>query len=206
MSNCEVIELPLLEVEPYQVTEVLRCLLHTILFNRALGTVHPREVDSQLFDITWVHCGDDGVDARVESKVSTVQTWVERNPGRDIRVCLSFFERRQQQGWFLRQEQRLYWEQWIIPIVVADYHSLEPDSARAKRKQALQSQLEASLSSIITAVNTKRDHIPPVVSGAALTFPFDVTVEGAGNESSSIFGVDLVKRMLSSTNPPSVLH
>ena len=124
----------------------------------------------------------------------------------NLRVCLSFFERRQHQGWFLRQEQRLYWEQWTIPIIVADHHSIGSDSARAKRKQALQTQLEACLTSIVTAVNEKRDHIPPVVSGAALTFPFDVTVEGTGNESSSIFGVDLVKRMLSSTNPPSVLH
>ena len=33
-----------------------RCagLLHTIIFNRALGPVRPREVDSELFDITYV--------------------------------------------------------------------------------------------------------------------------------------------------------
>lgn len=29
-------------------------LLHTIIFNRALGPVRPREVDSELFDITYV--------------------------------------------------------------------------------------------------------------------------------------------------------
>ena len=28
--------------------------LHTILFNRALGPVRPKEVDSELFDITYV--------------------------------------------------------------------------------------------------------------------------------------------------------
>lgn len=28
------------------------------------------------------------------------------------------------------------------------------------------------------AVNEKRDHIPPVVSGAAATFPFDIAVAG----------------------------
>jgi len=54
MSNFELFELPPLEVESYQVTEVIRCILHTILFNRALGGVRPREVDSELFDITWV--------------------------------------------------------------------------------------------------------------------------------------------------------
>lgn len=76
MSNCETITLPVVEVEPHQVREVLRCegvrgfltpcvtltpsthlpsgVLHTILFNRALGMVKPRNVDSELFDITYV--------------------------------------------------------------------------------------------------------------------------------------------------------
>ena len=29
-------------------------ILHTIMFNRALGLVRPREVDSELFEITYV--------------------------------------------------------------------------------------------------------------------------------------------------------
>lgn len=39
-----------------QVPRSARCagLLHTIIFNRALGPVRPREVDSELFDITYV--------------------------------------------------------------------------------------------------------------------------------------------------------
>jgi hypothetical protein len=31
-------------------------ILHTIMFNRALGLVRPREVDSELFEITYVCC------------------------------------------------------------------------------------------------------------------------------------------------------
>lgn len=54
MSNCEVVSLPSIEVELHQVREVLRCLAHTIIFNRALGPLKPTEVDSELFDITWV--------------------------------------------------------------------------------------------------------------------------------------------------------
>ena len=218
MSNCELIDLPLLDIESHQVTEALRCILHTIIFNRSLGSVSPREVDSELFDLTWVHCGDTTVDTRVETKVAAVQSWVDKNPGRRVQVCLSFFERRQQQGWFLRQEQRLYWEQWTINLALApsdssleEDHPLEFEALRARRKQVLQLQLETALTHIICAVNEKRDHIPPVVSGATLTFPFDVTLEataaaGGESSSSSLFGIDLMKRMLSSTHPPSVLH
>ncbi len=31
-------------------------LLHTIMFHRALGVIHPREVQSESFDITYVSC------------------------------------------------------------------------------------------------------------------------------------------------------
>jgi autophagy-related protein 101 len=211
MSNCEIIELRSLDIEPYQVTEVLRCLLHTITFNRALGAVTPHDVHSELFDLTWVTCGDPEVDARIESKVATVQSWVDKNPGKHIQVRLGFFEKRQQHGWsFYSKSQRLFWEQWIIPLnLVQVEHSttIEPEAVyRAKQKQILQTQIESCLTQIITAVNDKRDHIPPVVSEKALTFPFEVTVDEPTSETSSIFGVDIVKRMLSSTHPPSVLH
>lgn len=46
MSTCEIQMLPELTVESYQLREVLRCVLHTVLFQRALGLVRPREVAS----------------------------------------------------------------------------------------------------------------------------------------------------------------
>jgi autophagy-related protein 101 len=55
MSNCEVFTVqPIFDLEQHQVREVLRILLHTIVFNRALGPVKPVERDSELFDVTWV--------------------------------------------------------------------------------------------------------------------------------------------------------
>lgn len=55
MANCEVFALkPVLELEAHQIREVLRLLLHSIIFQRALGPVKPVERDSELFDVTWV--------------------------------------------------------------------------------------------------------------------------------------------------------
>ena len=236
MSNCEYHDLPLIELEAHQVSEVLRCILHTIIFNRALGAVSPIEVDSELFDLTWVTCGDEAVDKRVESKVADIQTWIRRayntNTNKTTRpqnsnllqINLSFFERRHPAGtgWFSRQEQRLYWEQWAIHLALQEEFESRVESARVQRRQALQGQLTTVLTAVITAANKKRDHIPPVVSGIALTFPFDVTLDSStlqrklsaegssltGAAGSALFGgVDLVRRMLSSsTTPPSVLH
>ena len=38
--------------------------------------------------------------------------------------------------------------------------------------------LPLPLPCFLVTVNEKRDHIPPVVSGSAVTFPFDITVAG----------------------------
>ncbi|XP_065632079.1 uncharacterized protein LOC112033099 [Quercus suber] len=52
--NCEVCQLKDLEVEHFEIREVLRCILHTIVFHRALGLVRPKDVDLELFDVTYV--------------------------------------------------------------------------------------------------------------------------------------------------------
>jgi len=54
MTNCETIMLPIMEVEPHQTRDVLRSILHTIVFNRALGCVRPMEMESDLFGISYV--------------------------------------------------------------------------------------------------------------------------------------------------------
>lgn len=57
MSSCEIIQLPpsgYLGLCAHQLPEVLRPILHTIIFHRSLGLIRPYEVDSELFDLTWV--------------------------------------------------------------------------------------------------------------------------------------------------------
>ncbi|EIE19548.1 DUF1649-domain-containing protein [Coccomyxa subellipsoidea C-169] len=200
MSNCELINLPVLELEQHQVREVLRCVLHTIIFNRALGPVRPREVDSELFEITYVQCGDTLVERVIEEKIDQFYGWVEKHPGKRGQVSLAFFEKRKTQRWSLiggKQEERLYWEQW-----------------HAKLQEAV----EQVMTLIIRAVNEKKDHIPPVTSAAVLTFPFEITVAGRHDAQRHLMGVaccrrdgnigyglETMKRLLMHTSPPPVL-
>lgn len=61
-------------------------IVHTILFNRALGTVYPIEVDSDVFpEISYVRCdggrpGDSKVNSYVEAQVDRFMA--------AVRVCL----------------------------------------------------------------------------------------------------------------------
>eukprot|EP01050_Picozoa_sp_SAG11_P029800 SAG11_NODE_8535_length_1004_cov_1.116022_2_plen_88_part_00 len=56
--NCEQFTVPEVEVDLQKLPDVLQCLLDTIMFNRALGVVRPSERTTELFNVTWVQCGD----------------------------------------------------------------------------------------------------------------------------------------------------
>lgn len=158
-----------------------------------------------------VECGDAEVSRRVEERIAQFHSWVQKNPGKRGQVCLSFYEKRQRQSWFSTSEERLYWEQWLIDVQVLgpsppdfeEQQAFAASSLRAQRRQRVQAALEECLTAVVRHVNEKRDHIPPVVSASAVTFPFDITVAG---DSAPGFGLDIVRRMLQHTNPPSVLH
>eukprot|EP00951_Prasinocladus_malaysianus_P042174 scaffold506966_cov43-Prasinocladus_malaysianus.AAC.1 len=48
------------------------------------------------------------------------------------------------------------------------------------RKAQLEHAVEEALTLIVSAVNTKRDHIPPVVSADIVTFPYEISIAGWG--------------------------
>ncbi|CAI5469915.1 unnamed protein product [Closterium sp. Yama58-4] len=68
-------------------------LLHTIMFHRALGLVRPKSIDSELFDITYVQCGDAEVERQIEEKIGQFSLWLEKNSTKKGQICLSFFEK-----------------------------------------------------------------------------------------------------------------
>ncbi|KAG9146047.1 hypothetical protein Leryth_016596 [Lithospermum erythrorhizon] len=90
--NCEVCQLKELEVEHFQIREVLRCILHTILFHRALGLVKPKDIDLELFDITYVQCGDVELERKIEEKIDLFIDRVEKHPNKKNQVCLLLLE------------------------------------------------------------------------------------------------------------------
>eukprot|EP00245_Coleochaete_scutata_P005555 TRINITY_DN19205_c0_g1_i1.p1 TRINITY_DN19205_c0_g1~~TRINITY_DN19205_c0_g1_i1.p1 ORF type:complete len:220 (+),score=55.91 TRINITY_DN19205_c0_g1_i1:109-768(+) len=217
--NCEVFDLSELEVEHYQIREVLRCILHTIMFNRALGVVRPKDVDSELFDITYVQCGDAVIEKKIEEKIDHFCGWVEKHPNKKGQVCLSFYEKRSRQSaWFTSKEERLYWEQWFVhlhvirpqqssPAAEQDPNMIFTESADAvmEEKQQQQAALEAALRDVILqilrVVNEKKDHIPPVISSDIAPFPYEIIIPSSSDSS---FGMDMFKRMLQ-TSPPTML-
>jgi hypothetical protein len=61
------------DVEEHQVREVLKCIVHTILFNRALGHVSPKDVDLQLINVSYVEVDDEAIERQVCSDPDSVE-------------------------------------------------------------------------------------------------------------------------------------
>lgn len=213
--NCEVCQLKELDVEHFQIREVLRCILHTILFHRALGLVRPKDIDLELFEITYVQCGDMELEKKVDEKIDQFIDRVEKHPNKKNQICMSFYEVKNKQAtWFTNKVERLYWEQWYIHLNVAQHqkthsgkshHSkvvVDPGESASEERNARRAALEASLHEvmfqIIKFVNEKKDHVPPIPNLEGVSFPYEITISSS---SDSAFGMDMFKRMLQTGHP-----
>lgn len=210
--NCEVFQLKELDVEHFEIREVLRCILHTIFFHRALGLVRPRDIDLELFEITYVQCGDMEIERKIDEKIGQFIEKVEKHPNKKNQICLSFYEEKNKQAvWFSSKVERLHWEQWYINLNVAphlkghsgkSHHSKATVDAGAEARSARRAALEASLRDvlfqIIRFVNEKKDHIPSISNLEGFSFPYEITISSS---SDSAFGMDMFKRMLQTGHP-----
>jgi len=187
------------ELERFEVKEALACLLHTIIFNRALGPLKAYEVDSEILDLSYARCDDaiieSLVDTRLEQLVSSltkgsVQKDQYEHKEQNEQTCvLSFYgvTYKKYMKVFVREE-KVYWEQWLIPVSIVEQKS-KSSSERDRRAQGRQQMIRDRLTSIMSMLNEK-DHIPPFKSSdkssdsstkllpatlEQICFPFDIT-------------------------------
>lgn len=250
MSNCETSVVSSIQVIadtsasiPECLGDALKSLVHTVLLNCSLGHIAPVERTSEFLvlergeELIWCENGEEELRDLVDREVFRVAhrevfDFVKDNSTRSrcrcsttFEVVLRFFERKKDQstGWFRRssaREKQLTWEKWVFPFEVL-FDKADSSSAQghktAEAKNIKKVQLE-----LISGLNAKRDHLPPVVAGQGLTFPFDLHVQNltcdvvdaetgvrtSRQKSSGIasYGADIVKRVLSSTEPPSILQ
>mmetsp|Transcript_21570 Transcript_21570/g.46443 ORF Transcript_21570/g.46443 Transcript_21570/m.46443 type:complete len:213 (-) Transcript_21570:238-876(-) len=211
--NCERVELKELTVERKQVKEVLKILHHSIVFQRALGEPRKLDVDSALFDISYVCVASRLVSQKVEDHAEAFWSAIESAPTVRVQSSIAFFERRSRPTAFglFRSEEKVIWERWNIPLTV---YSLDetlpselarPPSAsegeqRSQHKRALEAALRERLEFILTMASGKKDHIPPV-DGLGGDVPW---FEISSNSSESWSGLDLFKQLLSSPPRPGL--
>lgn len=212
--NSQVFQLKELDVELFEIKEVLQCIFHSIVFHRALGLVRPKEIDLELFDITYVQCGDVEVGRKIDEKITQFVDRVKKHPSRKHQICVSFYEvKNKQSSWFTNKVERHYWEHWYVNLSLA--HHPKPDSGKSRHskvfnpgesspeeRDARHSGLELSLREVLFQIinfgSEKKDHIPPISNLEGASFPFEITISSS---SESAFGMELLNRMLQTGRP-----
>lgn len=173
MSNTKKHALDELELLPNQINEVLRCILHTILFVRAPGPVRPRETDCEMFSISYAKIDVQSVDRKVDLAIEDFtkhldQREVSSDPFRS-QINVYFFEKRQASGFLsvLSKPKKFRWEHWAIPIVInrplpVIAGSAEADEVHSHNKRELESSLQQCVLKVLE--NAQHiDHVPPVM-------------------------------------------
>eukprot|EP00511_Aplanochytrium_stocchinoi_P004102 CAMPEP_0204840606 /NCGR_PEP_ID=MMETSP1346-20131115/38307_1 /ASSEMBLY_ACC=CAM_ASM_000771 /TAXON_ID=215587 /ORGANISM="Aplanochytrium stocchinoi, Strain GSBS06" /LENGTH=237 /DNA_ID=CAMNT_0051978123 /DNA_START=331 /DNA_END=1044 /DNA_ORIENTATION=+ len=198
--------LPELEVDKTQIEDALRAVLHTILFNRSLGPVVPTEKNMLSFDnITYVSCGIPKVEENVDKAISKFCSNLQLvGPGLGGgQLWVSFYERREKKAFFgiHANKEKLYWERWIIPVVVnLSPHNIKSNSTvndkeketnycssskskileyeKRRKNEMAEKVLRNTLFQIVKSVNgNNSNHIPPVNlnSENAMVFHYEIS-------------------------------
>ena len=149
--NFELIELEPLTCEAYQTKEVLKILLHSIIFQRALNEHKLCEGESELLDISYVRCDSQAISQRVEEYAEALSSALERSffptakgagagaaakpPAvavAPMKICVAFVERRNRPGAFglFRGEEKVIWERWHMSLAVRAPEAPPTDASR----------------------------------------------------------------------------
>mmetsp|Transcript_2476 Transcript_2476/g.3730 ORF Transcript_2476/g.3730 Transcript_2476/m.3730 type:complete len:209 (-) Transcript_2476:22-648(-) len=172
-------------VPHYQVKEVARCLIHTILFNRAMGPLKPREHYCDLFDICYAKIDNIDIDRDVEDAVEKLSQSLRivGNGTAKGRIAVSFYQKKKRKVFFgmMTNEDQVNWEQWIISIVVnRQILSKGSDFAADRLRQARKTEdvMTSRIMQILTLVNEKKEHLPSVNlnSDKAMVFDYKITI------------------------------
>eukprot|EP00620_Florenciella_sp_RCC1587_P014197 CAMPEP_0182556610 /NCGR_PEP_ID=MMETSP1324-20130603/816_1 /TAXON_ID=236786 /ORGANISM="Florenciella sp., Strain RCC1587" /LENGTH=243 /DNA_ID=CAMNT_0024768525 /DNA_START=282 /DNA_END=1012 /DNA_ORIENTATION=+ len=182
--------LPEFELGEDNLTEALQCLMHTIIFARwplqsSTSNLAPREIECENFPIAYASCGESWVHQRVDEAIVEFKANLVPAGPELARGCLSlgFYERRHNKVVFWSYEEKVVWEEWVIPLLVNHtphvaanerLSATEADRLQDSANAMYTASLQERMMEIFTMANGDLDHIPP--SG---TFDFEVSCQQA---------------------------
>ncbi|KAI1786830.1 autophagy-related protein [Ganoderma leucocontextum] len=168
-----------LVLDRLQTKEVLRAVLHSILFHRLFGTIRSRTFE--VLDVTMPGVDDQEITQLVEEKVDAFWKGVEGDANKRGQILVTFSEKRQRRNWFLIGEEEVPWEQWIINAEIRQPSERE----RQKFNSDLASTLTKSLQTMLTHASSERGRsaVPLITNAQSISpFPIKITVKVGGVE------------------------
>ncbi|KAI0779051.1 DUF1649-domain-containing protein [Trametes elegans] len=168
-----------LVLDRLQTKEVLRAVLHAVLFHRLFGTVKPRTFE--VLDVTMPGVDDEETAQLVEDKVGAFWRGVEGGANKRGQILVTFSEKRPRKSWFLMGEEEIPWEQWIINAEIRQ----PSDRERQKFNAELAGTLTKSLQTMAVHSSSERGRsaVPLITNASSISpFPIKMAVKVGGVE------------------------
>ncbi|KAI5120576.1 hypothetical protein M0805_002526 [Coniferiporia weirii] len=160
--------------------DVLKAVLHSILFHRLFGTIKPQTLE--VLDVTMPGVKDGPTERLIEEKVDAFWKGVESGANKRGQITVIFAEKRPKKTWFSMGEEEVPWEKWVIN---AEVRQPKTDGDRQKFNTTLSTTLSTTLLTILTHTSSERGRavVPPITNSAGISpFPFRISVKVAGAE------------------------
>ncbi|EPS99433.1 hypothetical protein FOMPIDRAFT_1030931 [Fomitopsis schrenkii] len=164
-----------LVLERHTAQEVLRAVLHSILFHRLFGTVKPQTFE--VLDVTMPGVDDPEIRQLVDSKVEAFWKSIEGGYNKSGKIIVTFSERRPKKSWFYSADEEVPWEQWIID---AQIRQPTPERDQRRMQADLSSALTRSLKTMLTHASSERGRaaVPLITNANGISpFPIKITVK-----------------------------
>eukprot|EP01088_Endostelium_zonatum_P004950 TRINITY_DN16331_c0_g1_i1.p1 TRINITY_DN16331_c0_g1~~TRINITY_DN16331_c0_g1_i1.p1 ORF type:complete len:189 (-),score=48.73 TRINITY_DN16331_c0_g1_i1:2-568(-) len=166
-----------------EVKEVILCVLHTIMFHRALGMVVPKEVTLENLDVVYSAVEDKGIGEYLGQQASKFVEQIEKRTPKKGKLILSFYENKQKKIWYRTYQEKTCFEQWFLGVSLIEQTVME-EKEEQKRLKGLKEDVNKCISFILKTVNEKNSHIPSFKSSdEPIPFLYDVTTPVATDSS-----------------------
>ena len=188
MNNCEEFQCPSLDVSIGELKEALRCIIFTILFNRAIGgnrPIDPITIKAPLFEVGYMKTDSREVDALVEEKIKAFTEVAERSLETQILLNVGFFTEVARDAGLLwqvfssKKTEKIYFERWRVPITVSP--RTRPPTATDEETSSRVSgqQVRSIMWFVLKKAGEKTDHLP--LTSQTAIYPFDIAFERKGS-------------------------
>ncbi|KAI9441019.1 autophagy-related protein [Lactarius indigo] len=180
--------------------EILRALLHAILFHRLFGTIKPQMFE--VLDVTMPGVADPNVHRLVDEKVNVFWKGLESVALKRGEISVTLSKKDQRKAWLgmTTYEEEVAWEQWYVAVVLpqspiqhilrahriinAEIRQPKSEQERQQFDRNLAATLSKSLRTMLTHTSSEqgRAAVPPITNSDVSPFPLKIAVSVGGVE------------------------
>lgn len=164
-----------LVLDRFTAKDVLRGVLHAILFHRLFGSIKPQTFE--VLDVTMPAVSDPDIEKLVNDRVDAFWKAIESGANKRGQIIVTISEKKLKKNWFSTGEEEVPWEQWVINAELRQPKT-EPD--RLTFQINLASTLTETMHTLIKYTSSERGRavVPPITDATTISpFPFKVVVK-----------------------------